>query len=59
MTWLRKHQQAVHGWLAVAWGISLVPTIVFKWYTSLVYVSALSLYAILATHWAGWSAERN
>jgi hypothetical protein len=48
----------VNGWLTVFW-IGMIPvSIVFGWLSSVAYVSALSLWALVSGHWAAWQAAR-
>jgi hypothetical protein len=44
----------VNGWLTIFW-IGMIPvSIVMGWLTSVAYVSALSLWALVSGHWAAW-----
>ncbi len=53
-----KKFRAVNGWLVVFW-TALVPiSYAMGWLTSVVYVSALSLYAIVTGHLATWQSAR-
>jgi hypothetical protein len=56
--WLSAHMKVVHGLLAIAWLAQIPLAIVFGWIESIVYVSAISIYANVVGHWSGWSAER-
>ncbi len=48
----------VNGWLALFW-ISMIPiSYAFGWLSSVTYVSALSLWALVAGHWSSWQAAR-
>lgn len=48
----------VHGWLTVVW-IAMIPiSIAAGWLTSVAYVSALSLWALVSGHWSAWQAAR-
>lgn len=48
----------VNGWLAIFW-IAMIPiSMVFGWLNSVVYVSALSLWALVSGHWSAWQAAR-
>jgi hypothetical protein len=48
----------VNGWLTIFW-IGMIPvSIVFGWLSSVAYVSALSLWALVSGHWAAWQAAR-
>ena len=48
----------VNGWLTVFW-IAMIPvSIVMGWLSSVAYVSALSLWALVSGHWAAWQAAR-
>ena len=48
----------VNGWLTILW-IGMIPISYFMgWLSSVVYVSALSLWALVSGHWAAWEAAR-
>jgi uncharacterized membrane protein len=48
----------VNGWLTVFW-IAMIPvSLAFHWLSSVVYVSALSLWALVSGHWSAWQAAR-
>jgi hypothetical protein len=48
----------VNGWLTVFW-LAMIPVSYFAgWLNSVVYVSALSLWALVSGHWAAWQAAR-
>jgi hypothetical protein len=48
----------VNGWLTVFW-IAMIPvSFVLHWFNSVAYVSALSLWALVAGHWSSWQAAR-
>jgi hypothetical protein len=48
----------VNGWLAVFW-IAMIPiSYVTHWLSSVTYVSALSLWALVSGHWSAWQAAR-
>jgi hypothetical protein len=52
-----KLGRRVHFWLLVLWTVVGLPaSIVLR--NSVPWLVFLSVYAIIATHWAGWSAER-
>lgn len=48
----------VNGWLAVFWVIMIPISLVTHWVDSVVYVSALSLWALVSGHWSAWQAAR-
>ena len=48
----------VNGWLAIFWVIMIPVSIVTHWVDSVVYVSALSLWALVSGHWSAWQAAR-
>jgi hypothetical protein len=53
-TFLRR----VNGWLAIFW-VGMIPVSVYTgWIRSVAYVSALSLWALVASHWSGWQSAR-
>jgi len=53
-----KFMRRVNGWLTLFW-IAMIPvSIEMGWLRSVAYVSALSLWALVAGHWAAWQAAR-
>ena len=48
----------VNGWLAVFWVLMIPVSIWTGWVTSVVYVSALSLWALVSGHWSAYQAAR-
>ena len=48
----------LNGWLTLFW-VSMIPvSYELGWLKSVVYVSALSLWALVAGHWSTWQAAR-
>ena len=48
----------VNGWLAVFWVVMIPISLETGWVKSVVYVSALSLWALVSGHWSAWQAAR-
>jgi capsule polysaccharide export protein KpsE/RkpR len=48
----------VNGWLALFWLLMIPISLYFGWVKSVVYVSALSLWALVSGHWSAWQAAR-
>jgi hypothetical protein len=48
----------VNGWLTIAWIVMIPVSLLTGWVNSVVYVSALSLWALVSGHWAAWQACR-
>lgn len=48
----------VNGWMAVFWVVMIPVSLVMHWLSSVVYVSALSLWALVSGHWSAWQASR-
>ena len=48
----------VNGWLALLWVVMIPVSILTGWVNSVVYVSALSLWALVSGHWSAWQAAR-
>ncbi|HEX2588409.1 MAG TPA: hypothetical protein VHL51_09100 [Gaiellales bacterium] len=48
----------VNGWLTVFWIVMIPVSVATGWVNSVVYVSALSLWALVSGHWAAWQAAR-
>jgi hypothetical protein len=53
-----RTMRCLHFWGFIIWALNLPLAISLGWLYAVVYVSAASIYANLATHLAGWSAER-
>ena len=48
----------VNGWLTMSW-LTMIPiSYAMGWLNSVVYVSALSLWALVSGHWSAWQAAR-
>src|SRR5512143_2736688 len=48
----------LNGWLTMFW-IGMIPvSFAMGWLNSVVYVSALSLWALVSGHWSAWQAAR-
>jgi hypothetical protein len=47
-----------NGWLTIFWIVLIPVSIATGWVKSIVYVSALSLWALVSGHWAAWQAAR-
>jgi uncharacterized membrane protein len=48
----------VNGWLTMFWLVMIPVSYGMHWLSSVVYVSALSLWALVAGHWSSWQAAR-
>ncbi len=48
----------VNGWLTILWLVMIPVALVTGWVKSVVFVSALSLWALVAGHWSAWQAAR-
>ena len=48
----------VNGWLTIFW-VAMIPiSFGMHWLSSVTYVSALSLWALVSGHWSAWQAAR-
>ena len=48
----------LNGWLTIFW-IVMIPVSIFTgWISSVTYVAALSLWALVSGHWSAWQAAR-
>ena len=48
----------VNGWLTVFW-VAMIPiSLVTGWISSVTYIAALSLWALVSGHWSAWQAAR-
>lgn len=48
----------VNGWLTMFWLAMIPVSLATGWVNSVVYVSALSLWALVSGHWSAWHAAR-
>jgi hypothetical protein len=48
----------VNGWLTIFWLAMIPVSYAMGWLNSVVYVSALSLWALVSGHWSAWQAAR-
>ncbi|MEE9094945.1 hypothetical protein [Pseudarthrobacter phenanthrenivorans] len=48
----------INGWLAIFWIVMIPLSLMMGWLDSVVYVSALSLWALVSGHWSAWQAAR-
>lgn len=48
----------VNGWFTIFWILMIPPSIFFGLLSSVSYVSALSLWALVSGHWSAWQAAR-
>ena len=48
----------VNGWLTIFWIIMIPLSIFTGWISSVTYVAALSLWALVSGHWSAWQAAR-
>lgn len=48
----------VNGWLTIFWLVMIPISLALGWVNSVVYVSALSLWALVSGHWSAWQAAR-
>ena len=48
----------VNGWLAIFWLAMIPVSLITGWISSVTYVAALSLWALVSGHWSAWQAAR-
>lgn len=53
-----KLMRRVNGWLTLFWVAMIPVSMVMGWLSSVVYVSALSWWALVSGHWSAWQAAR-
>ncbi len=53
-----KFMRAFNGWATLFWLVMIIPSLVFGWLDAVLYVSVLSLWALVSGHWAAWQAAR-
>jgi type VI protein secretion system component VasK len=53
-----RFMRSLNGWLTIFW-ITMIPvSILTGWISSVTYVAALSLWALVSGHWSAWQAAR-
>jgi len=53
-----KFMRAVNGWLTIFWIVMIPVSLLTGWISSVTYVAALSLWALVSGHWSAWQAAR-
>ena len=53
-----KFMKKLNGWLTIFWIVMIPVSLAMGWLNSVVYVSALSLWALVSGHWSTWQAAR-
>jgi len=53
-----EFMRRVNGWLTIFWIVMIPFSIFFGLLSSVSYVSALSLWALVSGHWSAWQAAR-
>lgn len=53
-----RFMQSFNGWAALFFAVLIIPSLAFGWVSLVVYVSVLSIWALVASHWAGWQSAR-
>jgi hypothetical protein len=48
----------VNGWLTIFWILMIPVSLITHWISSVAYVAALSLWALVSGHWSAWQAAR-
>jgi hypothetical protein len=48
----------VNGWLTVFWIVMIPVSLITGWISSVTYIAALSLWALVSGHWSAWQAAR-
>lgn len=48
----------VNGWFTLFWIVMIPVSFTMHWLSSVTYVSALSLWALVSGHWSAWQAAR-
>jgi type VI protein secretion system component VasK len=53
-----RFMRGLNGWLTIFWIIMIPVSILTGWISSVTYVAALSLWALVSGHWSAWQAAR-
>ena len=60
LTWAKSPQamRRINGVLTLFWIVMCFPAFILGWVDSVKFVSFLSLWALIASHWAAWQSAR-
>lgn len=53
-----KFMRKINGWFTILWIVMIPIYFTMHWLSSVTYVSALSLWALVSGHWSAWQAAR-
>jgi len=53
-----RFMRSLNGWLTIFWIVMIPVSILTGWISSVTYVAALSLWALVSGHWSAWQAAR-
>lgn len=53
----KSYGKEIHLALTIAWTLLLIPTVLW-WQESILWISLMSVYAIISTHWGAYQAAR-
>ena len=53
-----RFMRSLNGWLTIFWIVMIPVSITTGWISSVTYVAALSLWALVSGHWSAWQAAR-
>jgi type VI protein secretion system component VasK len=53
-----RFMRRLNGWLTIFWIVMIPVSILTGWISSVTYVAALSLWALVSGHWSAWQAAR-
>ena len=53
-----RFMRKLNGWLTIFWIVMIPVSIATGWISSVTYVAALSLWALVSGHWSAWQASR-
>jgi hypothetical protein len=53
-----RFMRKLNGWLTIFWIVMIPVSILTGWISSVTYVAALSLWALVSGHWSAWQAAR-
>jgi hypothetical protein len=53
-----RFMRRVNGWFTIFWIVMIPVSFTLHWLSSVTYVSALSLWALVSGHWSAWQAAR-
>lgn len=60
MAWFLRPEfmRRFNGWAALFFAVLIIPSFIFGWLEVVTFVSVLSIWALVSSHWAAWQGAK-